>query len=183
MIDYTVNDYGPLNRAIEVETEKYRTLNSKRLGKAFLYVCAGLGCLALTIALSYATYRYFSSDLEARGRPVAASDKAEDLSNLRALGGGEESRNERALGINAVDKEYTAFMKVQADSGEIIVTGRKFVSDNLSKPYLQYCYLEGAGRQLTGLQLAELNSDGSLEYFQDDETLRRYANDYCRFYK
>ena len=82
-----------------------------------------------------------------------------------------------------MDKEYTAFMKVQADSGEIIVTGRKFVSDDLSKPYLQYCYLEGAGRQLTGLQLAELNSDGSLEFFQEDETLRRYANDYCRFYK
>ena len=31
MIDYTVNDYGPLNRAIEVETEKYRTLNSEEV--------------------------------------------------------------------------------------------------------------------------------------------------------
>ena len=183
MIDYTVNDYGPLNRAIEVETEKYRTLNAKRLGKAFLYVCAGLACLALAAALCYATFRYFSSDSGARGENIAASDKVKDLSNLRALGEGNESRNETALGINAVDREYTAFMKVQADSGEIIVTGRKFVSENLSTPYLQYCYLEGAGRALTGLQLAELNSDGSLEYFQEDETLRRYANDYCRFYK
>lgn len=181
MVEYTVNNYGPLNKAVEVESEKYRALSKVRLGKAFLYFCAGAALLILAASLAYGLIRYLFSAPDFFLSGATSSEGLEESRMLQSLSNNEAARTLPDGTSAMIEREFTSFTKVQAESGEMVVTGKKFASENLQKPFLQYCYLEGTSGGLSGIQLAERLSDGTIELFQDDITLNRYARQYCRF--
>lgn len=181
MVEYTTNDYGPLNRAIDVESEKYRALSKVRLGKAFLYFCAGAALLILSAALAYILIKYLFNSPDFFSLGASSAESVEEAAILKSLSDSETAGTQQGTTSAMVEREFTSFTKVQAESGEMVVTGKKFSSENLGKPFLQYCYLEGASEGLSGIQLAELLPDGTIEFFQENKTLNRYAQQYCRF--
>ena len=201
MTEEVIYNYRSVNRAIDLEVDKYRAENWSRYSRIFLHVSLGIGGLAVLLALAW--YIYVSA-VPPQREPleVVQGNLAQTAESLQitetAVSTPEESREiradlqkleardalvletPRADALLPPDKEYTAFTKVPTDSGEIVVTGRVFESGGWVKPSHQYCYLEIPGL-VGGSPIVDKESSGKPILHTTDDTLIRFAREYCRF--
>ena len=201
-VEVDLNDYSKLNRAIAIESDKYRSQMHLFQSQTFLFVCSGLAAAALGLALAYYIYRAALAVPEVRyiddvSKVVSARDietsppesmqsTPEENRDIRSDLQHLESRDETTIEEVVQDilvppeKQYTAFTHVTTETGETITTGRTFTAGLWDKPSSQYCYLDLPGI-VGGTPMAHTIEDGSLVVTTDDTDLIRFAKEYCRF--
>ena len=178
-----VNNYATLNTAIETEVEKHRAHARLRHSRTFLNFCIGISLIGALLTLT--AYLYYTAQPERPDIGVLSESSEElrrrtmDLASLTARAEGTGVTN--AGDTLPPEKEYSSFVSVYADSGERIVTGKKFDAGKWDRPKQQWCYVKTSTSAASGIPLARIRSNGEIEVVTKNETLRRYAADYCRF--
>lgn len=189
MNEVITNNYDTLNKAIDVEVEKAQAWSRLRYSQAALNVCLGIGALLLLAAIAFYIYAAALKlpDNKAIERVIerveGTQERLELRDDLREL----EQRDAEVLEIIESDtivppeKQYTAFTRVTAESGETIVTGRNFIAGEWARPISQFCYRSVPGL-VGGDPIAEIPPNSSdIVVTTTDVVLQRFANNYCRF--
>lgn len=177
---YVSHNFASMNRAIDNQIQKqelmsviYRSQRYENSTRTLFYVVSTISIAALTGVLIWWL-------LNPNGPQFTTISPVQgDITALKSL-----SDVERVDGIEGgfIDTSFTVFHRNLTPSGDYVVTGKTYASDNLNQPYEQYCYLESADAngELSAKPLASY--DGSDFKTETSEAIFvKLAEQYCRF--
>jgi len=195
--EIVANNYAPLNKAVNLELDKYEAHNRLRYSKVFLNVCGGIGVLVLLLSVAWYLFTAAAtspgtgsgnSSIETSAVRLEDTTRStpEENQSIRKELQDLETRDEDLLIVKKVDvllppeRQYTVFTNVATETGETVVTGRVFEAGEWGKPSHQYCYLDLPGL-VGGTPIVDLDSAGELILHSTDDVLVNFARKYCRF--
>jgi hypothetical protein len=206
--EVTTNNFATLNRAVSMETDRYRTQLRFFNSKTFLNFCFGAALVLLAGACAWYIYkkamaqpeiRYVDrvvtnvdetsvgtltrEDIENELPPTMLSTTEDNLQIRRDLVSLEQRDETLSTDIDAIippEKRYNAFTNISTETGETITTGRVFLAGKWDIPVHQYCYLDLPGL-VGGTPLVSVDEGGTTVVETDNQTLIDMASKYCRF--
>lgn len=181
---YTHHNYDYYNQAADLNINKHYELNKiaryKRLEgyfKVALIVIIALCIVALTISLILWVHK--------QGTNKSAIENAQNTKSEQVLA--EERKNMKDLIDNqenqpatfGVSREFHMFNKQYTQSGDEVVTGKKFLPSDLENPVFQYCYASMPGSNKRD-DIAR-KKDGEVSIVTKDHFLLENALPLCVF--
>jgi hypothetical protein len=185
--EVTTNNFATLNRAVSMETDRYRTQLRFFNSKTFLNFCFGAALVLLAGACAWYIYKSVGTltreDIENELPPTMLSTTEDNLQIRRDLVSLEQRDETLSTDIDAIippEKRYNAFTNISTETGETITTGRVFLAGKWDIPVHQYCYLDLPGL-VGGTPLVSVDEGGTTVVETDNQTLIDMASKYCRF--
>lgn len=208
MREVTTNNFATLNRAVSMETDRYRTQLRFFNSKTFLNFCLGVALLLVAVACAWYIYKkamaqpeiryvdrvvtnvdetsvgtFTREDIENELPPTMLSTTEDNIQIRQDLVSLERRDQTLSTDIDAIippEKRYNAFTNISTETGETITTGRVFLAGKWDIPVHQYCYLDLPGL-VGGTPLVSVDEDGKTVVETDNQTLLDMASKYCRF--
>ncbi|GEM_PF-1452224 len=179
-ISYVSHNFASMNRAIDNQIQKqelmsviYRSQRYENSTRTVFYVVSTLSIAALTAVLIWWLLNpggpTFTAIAPVQGDVLAL----QSLSDTESVSGAEGG---------FIDTSFTVFHRNLTPSGDYVVTGKTYASDNLNLPYEQYCYLESADAngELSAKPLASYDG-GDFKAETSEAIFINLAEQYCRF--
>lgn len=208
MREVSTNNFTTLNRAVSIETDRYRTQLRFFNSKTFLNFCFGAAVVLLASACAWYIYKkamaqpeiryvdrvvtnvdetslgtFTREDIENELPPTMLSTTDDNLQIRQDLVSLEQRDQTLSMNTDTIippEKRYNAFTNISTETGETITTGRVFLAGKWDIPVHQYCYLDLPGL-VGGTPLVSIDEDGTTVVETDDQTLLDMASKYCRF--
>jgi hypothetical protein len=206
--EVSTNNFTTLNRAVSIETDRYRTQLRFFNSKTFLNFCLGFSLVLIAAACAWYIYKKAMVEPDIRyvdrvvnnvvetaedavtriaienELPPTMLSTTEDNLQIRQDLVSLQKRDEiLSTDIDVIippEKRYNAFTNISTETGETITTGRVFVAGKWDSPVNQYCYLDLPGL-VGGTPLVSVDMNGTTIVETDDQTLIDLAARYCRF--
>ena len=208
MREVSTNNFTTLNRAVSIETDRYRTQIRFFNSKTFLNFCFGVALLLLAAACAWYVYKkamvepeiryvdrvignveeatvdtFTREDIENELPPTMLSTSEDNFQIRQDLVTLQQRDQTLSTDVDAIippEKRYNAFTNIVTETGETITTGRVFLAGKWDTPIQQYCYLDLPGL-VGGTPLVSVAEDGTTVVETDNQTLIDFASRYCRF--
>jgi hypothetical protein len=176
--DLVTNNYRYLNKAIDLEVDRYRKIGDYYTSRRFVYLSIVVVLVCLSLLSLVAAYKLFQTPVWERFTQTVTTGGADS----QAL---EQIFEASDIGVSDdpfISTSFTIFTRSLIETGEYVVTGATYQPEDLDVPFEQYCYLEHstASGVLSAENLAYV-SEGQVNYETDDKFLRGIGESNCRF--